>query len=273
MPNSRKILLVGCGKMGGAMLRGWLGNGFLANELVVVEPFEDAATALRSELSVSIVSSVEDLDDGYTPDVAVFAVKPQGMQEIVASYGGPLTSSAAVLSIAAGRDTYFFEQQLGDHVAIVRTMPNMPAAIGRGITAAFANANVTLEQRAICQSLLEAIGEVVWIKDEALIDPVTALSGSGSAYVFLLIECLARAGEAQGLPRETAEKLSRATVSGSGELARLSVETAETLRVNVTSPGGTTAAALDVLMSESGLGNLIDRAVAAATKRSQELGR
>ena len=251
---------------------GWVGRrGISAADVRVVEPFQKAAAALRAELSVSVVSSAEDLEDGCESDVVVFAVKPQGMEEIVHSYAGPLTKTAVVLSIAAGRNIEFFERHLGEDVAVVRTMPNTPAAVGRGITAACANANVNVDQRPVCQALLEAMGEVVWVEDEALIDPVTAVSGSGPAYVFLLIECLARAGEAQGLPPEISEKLARATVAGSGELAQLSDETAAELRVNVTSPGGTTAAALDVLMSDDGLDDLMSRAVAAATKRSREL--
>ena len=150
-------------------------------------------------------------------------------------------------------------------------MPNTPAAIGRGITAACANSAVSEGQRALCQTLLEAVGEVVWVEDEALLDPVTAVSGSGPAYVFLLIECLTRAGEAQGLPAATAARLAQATVAGAGELARLSEDGADVLRRNVTSPGGTTQAALEVLMSDQGLAPLMERAVDAATRRSREL--
>jgi pyrroline-5-carboxylate reductase len=271
MSKSLNILLVGCGKMGGAMLRGWLARGIDATAVRVVEPFDQAADALRTELSVPVVSAADELEPDYSSDIVVFAVKPQGMDEIVPAYAGSLTENAVVLSIAAGRNIGFFENHLGQGVAVVRTMPNTPAAVGRGITAACANAAVSADQRSACQSLLEAIGEVVWVGDEALIDPVTAVSGSGPAYVFWMIECLARAGEAQGLPADTAEKLARATVAGSGELARLSNESAETLRVNVTSPGGTTAAALEVLMADDGLAELMDRAVAAATRRSREL--
>ena len=271
MSESQNILLVGCGKMGGAMLRGWLAKGIDAAGVRVVEPFEEAASALREELGVTVVANADALDPGFVPDSVVFAVKPQGMDDIVPAYAGALTANAVVLSIAAGRNIGFFEKHLGQDVAVVRTMPNTPAAVGRGITAACANGAVSDDQRAHSQALLEAIGDVVWVADETLIDPVTAVSGSGPAYVFLMIECLARAGEAQGLPADTAEKLARATVAGSGELARLSDDTAETLRINVTSPGGTTAAALDVLMAEDGLGALMDRAVEAATKRSREL--
>ena len=271
MSNSQNILLVGCGKMGGAMLRGWLARGIDAASIRVVEPFEAAARALSDELSVTVVPSAADIGDGFAADFVVFAVKPQGMDDIVPEYADVAASGAAILSIAAGRNIAFFEKHLGCGAAVVRTMPNTPAAVGRGITAACANPNVTDAQKTACQSLLEAVGDVVWVDDESLIDPVTAVSGSGPAYVFLLIECLARAGEAQGLPADVAEKLARATVAGAGELARLSDDTAETLRVNVTSPGGTTAAALDVLMGDDGLAELMDRAVDAATRRSREL--
>jgi pyrroline-5-carboxylate reductase len=270
MSASQKILLVGCGKMGGAMLRGWLARGVATNNVCVVEPFADAAAALRQELSVAVVADAADIGQ-FSPDIVVFAVKPQGMDEIVPAYADYAANGAAFLSIAAGRTIAYFESHLGAQAAVVRTMPNTPAAVGRGITAACANGRVTDAQRGSCEILLEAVGEVVWVDDEALIDPVTAVSGSGPAYVFLLIECLARAGEAQGLPAEIAAQLARVTVAGSGELARQSDEAAGTLRQNVTSPGGTTAAALDVLMAEDGLQPLMDRAIDAATRRSREL--
>lgn len=257
--------------MGGAMLRGWLARGVSTSNIRVVEPFAEAAEALRAELSVTVVADAAEIGDDFSPSIVVFAVKPQGMDDIVPDYAKYASAGAAFLSIAAGRTIAYFEQHLGGAAAIVRTMPNTPAAVGRGITAACANTNVSDTQRDGCENLLEAVGEVVWVEDEALIDPVTAVSGSGPAYVFLLIECLARAGEAQGLPAETAAKLARATVAGSGELARQSDETAATLRQNVTSPGGTTAAALDVLMAEDGLQPLMDRAIEAATRRSREL--
>ena len=271
MSNPYKILLVGCGKMGSAMLRGWLAKGISPTNICVIEPHSEAVSALRSDSSVSVLSSPEELHADYDPNIIVFAVKPQGMEDILDHYCGDLTSTAVVLSIAAGRNIAFFEKIFGGGAAVVRTMPNTPAAIGRGITAACANNNVNSVQRAACQDLLEAIGDVVWVDDEALIDPVTAVSGSGPAYVFLMIECLAHAGVVQGLPLKIAKELALATVAGAGELARLSDEAAETLRVNVTSPGGTTAAALEVLMSEDGLGVLMDQAVEAATRRSREL--
>lgn len=266
-----KILLVGCGKMGGAMLRGWLARGVAISDVVVVEPFDEVAQALRDELGVVIAGGPDDLPDGFVPDVIVFAVKPQGMDDIVPAYADLASGGAVVLSIAAGRPISYFESGLGAGCAVVRTMPNTPAAVGRGITAACANAAVSESQRTVCQSLLEAVGAAVWVEDEALIDAVTAVSGSGPAYVFYMIECMTQAGIAEGLPAEIAEQLARATVAGSGELARQSDLPAGTLRQNVTSPGGTTAAALEVLMADDGLAPLMERAIAAAARRSREL--
>lgn len=271
MAARRKILLVGCGKMGSAMLRGWLTQGQAAEDVRGIEPAAELGASIAEELGIEVVTGPADLSPAFKPDIVVFAVKPQGMDEIVPGYRDIVGDGAVAMSIAAGRTIAFFETHLGDDAAIVRTMPNTPAAVGRGITAACANAHVTPDQRAACEKLLEAVGDAVWVDDEALIDPVTAVSGSGPAYVFLLIECLAEAGMRQGLPADVAAKLARATVAGSGELARQSSEDAGQLRINVTSPGGTTAAALDVLMADDGLGALMARAVEAATRRSREL--
>jgi len=259
------ILLIGCGKMGGALLAGWLDRGMSPTKIYVVEP------APVAQKDVALVKEFAALPKGLKPDVVVFAVKPQALDEIAPAYKSYAQSGAVTLSIAAGKTIAVFERHLGASSAIVRTMPNTPAAVGRGITVACANPHVSAAQRAVCQSLLEAVGEVAWVDDEALLDPVTAVSGSGPAYVFLLIECLAEAGVAAGLSAELAQRLARATVIGSGELARLSDEDAAQLRKNVTSPGGTTAAALDVLMGKDGLAELMKRAVAAATRRSREL--
>jgi pyrroline-5-carboxylate reductase len=272
MSESQNILLVGCGKMGGAMLRGWLSRGVSPENVRVIEPFADAAKALREELSVMVLDDIAALAPDFVPDVVVFAVKPQGMDDIVPSYAGFAAKGAVSLSIAAGRTISYFGTHLGDGAAVVRTMPNTPVAVGRGITAACANNHVSAAQRAACERLLEAVGDVVWVEQEEMIDAVTAVSGSGPAYVFLMIECMAKAGEAQGLPADIAAQLARATVAGSGELTRQSDEPASTLRQNVTSPGGTTAAALDVLMDDDdGLQPLMDRAIDAATRRSREL--
>ena len=265
----QKLLLVGCGKMGSALLGGWLGRDVSPESVTVIEPFDSGS--LNRKFGVSVVAEIAALDDAYRPNVITFAVKPHGMATIVPDYARFVRPEAVFLSIAAGRPIAFFEKHLGSHAAIVRSMPNTPAAVGRGITVACGNAHMTEDQRAACQVLLEAVGEVAWVDDESLLDPITAVSGSGPAYVFLLIETLAQAGVAAGLEPALAERLARATVTGSGELAHLSSDPAATLRENVTSPGGTTAAALDVLMAPNGLQELMTRAVDAATKRSREL--
>lgn len=258
-----KILLVGCGKMGSAMLSGWLDQGIKASDVVVVEPSAPA-------LGVAVVASESEIPADFAPDVVVLAVKPQVMAEALPPYAR--FGKAVFLSIAAGKPIAFFRSHLGASAAIIRAMPNTPAAVRRGITVCCPSPNVTAEQRGLCKSLLEAVGEVGWLEDEGLMDAVTAVSGSGPAYVFLLAETLAQAGINQGLPEDLAVRLARATVAGSGELLRQSSESASQLRKNVTSPGGTTAAALAVLMAENnGVPSLMNEAVAAATRRGKEL--
>lgn len=262
------LLLAGCGQMGGALLRGWRARG-LARRYVIVEPGPGAA-AFAGEADVTKLAVADQLPPDLSPDVIVFAVKPQVMGEVAPAYRRFAGGGTLFLSIAAGKTLGYFARQLGA-AAVVRAMPNTPAAIGRGIAIACANRAVAAPQRALAERLLGAVGEVGWVEDEALIDAVTAVSGSGPAYVFLLIECLAKAGVAAGLPEELAMRLARATVTGSGELARLSAEPAARLRESVTSPGGTTRAALDVLMAPDGLETLLTRAVLAAARRSREL--
>jgi pyrroline-5-carboxylate reductase len=266
------VVLAGAGKMGAALLAGWLVRGLAASDVTVQDPNLSAAAAdLQREHGFSVVPELGELPS--PPSVIVAAVKPQAMDAVfpaLAKHAGPAT---VVMSIAAGKSLASFERHLPPKTAVVRVMPNTPAAIGRGISGAVGNAHVTDRQKEICQSLLTAVGDVVWVKDEALIDAVTAVSGSGPAYVFLLAEALARAGEAAGLDAETSMQLARATVSGAGELLRRSESDPATLRRNVTSPGGTTAAALEVLMREkNGLQDLMTEAVQAAQKRSRELG-
>ncbi len=200
----------------------------------------------------------------------VFAVKPQVIDAVLPDYRRWVAPQTVFLSIVAGKTMAGIHRSLGD-AALVRAMPNTPAAIGRGITVACAGASVTPAQKQLCDGLLAAVGECAWVEDEALLDAVTAVSGSGPAYVFLLIEALAQAGEREGLPPELALRLARSTVAGSGELARISDQSPARLREDVTSPGGTTRAALDVLMAEGGLRELLAHAVAAATARSREL--
>jgi len=254
--------------MGTALLRGWVAAG-VASSCVVVEP-AGVPAGFGSAAEILWYSSPQELPAGLRPDAVVFAVKPQTADEVVANYRSWAGPETLFVSIVAGKTLAGLARRLG-RAAIVRTMPNTPAAIGRGITVACANPLVTIGQRQLCDRLLAAIGESAWVEDEALMDVVTAVSGSGPAYVFLLIEALAQAGQAEGLPFDLALQLARATVAGSGELARLSEESPAQLREDVTSPGGTTRAALDVLMAADGLEPLIRRAVAAAATRSREL--
>jgi pyrroline-5-carboxylate reductase len=262
------LVLVGCGKMGSALLRGWI-TAKAASRIMVIEP-EGPPTGLAGLAGVSWHRSPEELPGDAAPDAVILAVKPQVIDAILPDYSRWSKPQTLFVSIVAGKTIAGMIRHLGP-AALIRTMPNTPAAIGRGITVACANPRVTPEQRRLCDRLLAAAGESAWVEDEALLDAVTAVSGSGPAYVFLLIEALAEAAEASGLPPGLALRLARATVAGSGELARLSDESPARLRENVTSPGGTTRAALDVLMAKDGLAPLIKRAVAAAAARSREL--
>lgn len=268
-----KLVLVGAGKMGGAMLEGWLAGGLKASDVVVQDPApppEIAALLEKHSITRNETLNADDFD--RPPAVILMAVKPQIMDDIfpsVAPLAGPDT---VTLSIAAGKTIESFERQLAPERAVVRTIPNTPAAVGRGITACVGNAHATAKHRDVCTALLSAIGEVGWVDDESLIDVATAVSGSGPAYVFLLAECLAKAGAAAGLDKALAARLAEATVAGAGELMRQSDLPPATLRENVTSPNGTTYAALQVLMADAdGMGPLMQRAVDAATKRSREL--
>jgi pyrroline-5-carboxylate reductase len=264
----QSLVLIGCGKMGTALLRGWLA-GKAAARFDVVEP-EGPPPGLPEADGVAFHGHPDALPRDLDPAAVVFAVKPQIADAVVPDYRRFAGPGACFMSIIAGKPIAGLARHLGE-AAIVRTMPNMPAAIGRGITVACANAKVSAGQRQLCERLLAAIGESAWVEDEALLDPVTAVSGSGPAYVFLLIEALAEAGAAMGLPADLALRLAEATVAGSGELARIAAESPGQLRESVTSPGGTTRAALDVLMAADGLVPLFRRAVAAATARSREL--
>jgi pyrroline-5-carboxylate reductase len=262
------VLLVGAGKMGGAMLEGWLGQGLPPASLTVLDPAPSPEIlALASDKGFHLNPETTT----PPPQVAVLAVKPQVMDEVLAGVAAGVPSGAAVVSVAAGKTIANLARHFPEGQPIVRTIPNTPAAIGRGITVCVANAHVSAAQRVAAADLLAACGEVAWIDDEALMDAVTAVSGSGPAYVFLLAECLAEAGVAAGLSAELATQLARVTVSGAGELMHRSDLDASTLRKNVTSPGGTTEAALKVLMGEGGLSKLMTAAVAEATRRGKEL--
>lgn len=260
------IVLAGAGKMGGALLAGWLAQGCDPTRVVIIEPAPSAEIGALAGRGVRLNPTPQTTGAAAA---MVIAVKPQAFREVAPAlqpYIGPAT---AVVSVMAGITIATIAATCGGRV--VRTIPNTPAAIGHGITAAVPAADVTPAQRALADALIRATGAVEWIEDESLIDAITALSGSGPAYVFLLAEAMAQAGTAAGLPADLATRLARATVAGSGELLRRSDLDAATLRQNVTSPGGTTAAALAVLMADEGVPSLITRAVAAATKRSRDL--
>lgn len=261
------LALVGAGKMGGAMLEGWFALGLDPHNVVVLEPKPAEEIAALSMKGVALNPPAGAISNIGT---VVLAVKPQVAAEVMPSVAALTGAETLVLSIMAGKTLGFLQAGL-PKAAIVRAMPNTPAAIGRGITVAVPNSAVMPEQRQRANALLAASGAVEWISDESLMDAVTAVSGSGPAYVFLLAETLAQAGVAAGLPEALAAKLARDTVAGSGELLHRSPLDAATLRQNVTSPGGTTAAALDALMGADGLEPLMRRAVVAATKRSKEL--
>lgn len=263
-----KLLLVGCGKMGGAMLEGWLERGLKPADLAVIEPVE----AIQPKIAgAAIVGSIDALPAAFAPDLVVLAVKPQTMDVALPGLRRFAEAGATFLSIAAGKTLTYFRQHLGERTKLVRAMPNTPAAVRRGVTVCVAGAGVGQAERARCQELLSAVGTVDWVDDEGLMDAVTAVSGSGPAYVFLLAEAMAEAGIKAGLPAELATKLARGTVSGSGELLARSADSAAQLRINVTSPGGTTAEALKVLMAGDAIQPLFDRAIDAATRRSREL--
>ncbi|MFZ5732757.1 MAG: pyrroline-5-carboxylate reductase [Pseudomonadota bacterium] len=260
------LVLAGAGKMGGAMLTGWLAGGLDPTRVIVVDPFvTDDIRALEARGVRLNPSSSE------AASTLVVAVKPQNFQDAGPMLRGFTKPSTLVVSIMAGTTIASLEKVCGG--AVVRAMPNTPAAVGRGITVAVPAKGVTADQRTTADALLRATGGVEWVDDEALMDAVTAVSGSGPAYVFLLAEELAKAGVAAGLPQHLAMRLARETVSGSGELLRQSDLESAVLRQNVTSPGGTTAAALGVLMGDHGFNELMTKAVAAATARSKELAK
>jgi pyrroline-5-carboxylate reductase len=261
---ARGLVLLGCGKMGSAMLSGWLDRGLAPKAVSVIDP------APSDWVRSCGVTVNDDLPD--TPAIVLVAVKPQMMGDALPTVQGACDEDTLVVSVAAGTPIAAYEIAFGSDTPIIRAMPNTPAAVGRGITALFGNSAVTKAHMAQAEALLSAVGQTVQLETEAQMDAVTAVSGSGPAYVFYLIETLAAAGQAEGLPAELALNLARATVAGAGALAEASEEDPAQLRVNVTSPGGTTAAALAVLMDETGgFPALLRKAVTAAARRSREL--
>ena len=267
LPNS--LTLIGAGRMGGALLRGWLDLGVNPANVIVIDP---APAAEMQALCAQKGVALNPAPPHRAADVLVLAIKPQMLADAASELATHLGADTLVLSIMAGKTIADIATRLPAARAIVRSMPNTPAAVGRGVTGAVASGHILPAQRDCAQALLSAVGGVVWLSSEDLIDAVTAVSGSGPAYVFLLAEALTDAGEKAGLPREIAAQLARATVEGAGELMYREPETTPAqLRINVTSPGGTTAAALAVLMADDGMTELMTRAVAAAKRRAGEL--
>ena len=280
----QQITLLGCGKMGSAMLEGWLADTNLDANFTIIEPHQTHLGWLQGQKTVRLYAdcSAAIADGATVSTMIVLAVKPQMMDDAIANLGVMKHADCAYLSIAAGISTGWLKQRLGDAAIVIRAMPNTPAAIGKGITALYADApnqasnqppnQAPNQARNLASQLLAAVGQVVYVQDEALMDGVTALSGSGPAYVFLLVEAMTEAGIKAGLPDDLAAELAKATVCGAGALMAAVDAAPSILRENVTSKGGTTAAALAVLMADDGLASLMTKAVAAAKARSIELG-
>jgi len=261
------LTLIGAGKMGGAMLRGWLALGLPPAAVSIIESNPSPELlALCQEKAIALSATA-----AKPSEVLVLAVKPQGLEAALDTIKAAMSPETLLVSVLAGKTLANLGQRFGEGRAIVRTMPNLPASIGKGVTGAVANAAASEPQRAMTSALLEAVGTVEWLAKEDDIEALMAISGCGPAYVFYLVECLAAAGAAMGLAPELAMRLARATVEGSGALLAADPQDAATLRQNVTSPGGTTAAALEVLMGEAALKPLIEQAARAAKRRSQEL--
>ncbi|MGA1802474.1 pyrroline-5-carboxylate reductase [Rhizobium sp. HT1-10] len=266
--SSGPIVLVGAGNMGGALLTGWLKSGVAGSSVIVVDPGPSAP--MLTMIAEAGAKHATSLPEGIKAGVLFLALKPQVMEAVLPSLRHAVGPESVVVSVAAGKTLSFLELHLGQ-AAMVRAMPNTPAMVGRGVTGAYANAATDERRRQLVQNLLKVSGPVEWVPEEADIDAVTAVSGSGPAYVFYLVECMAEAGRKLGLQADLAMRLARETVAGAGELLHQLPDDASKLRQNVTSPGGTTAAALAVLMAEDGMQPLFDEAIAAARTRAQQL--
>lgn len=270
--NARGLVLLGCGKMGSAMLEGWLNAGISPDAVSVLDPYP---SDWLHDLAGRGLSLNADLPDA--PAICFIAVKPQMMGDALPRIRSLVSDGAertVFVSIAAGIPIASFKAVLGDNSVVIRAMPNTPAAVGKGITAIIGDDLAREDELALAQTMLSAIGQTLRLENEGQMDAVTAVSGSGPAYVFHLIETLAAAGLAEGLPKDMAMQLALATVAGAGALAETADDDPAQLRINVTSPAGTTAAALDVLMDrQSGFPDLLQRAVHAAAERSRELAK
>ncbi|HEV7260613.1 MAG TPA: pyrroline-5-carboxylate reductase [Bosea sp. (in: a-proteobacteria)] len=268
-PLPQSLVLIGAGKMGGAMLEGWLRIGMNPAGISLIDPKpSDEMAALAAEKGMAINPDPHSL---ASVEVLVLATKPQMLDTAAPAVQALIRPHTLLISILAGKTLGDLSARLPNANAVIRAMPNLPASVQRGATAAAAGPGVTSAQRAMADALLGSIGTVEWLESEGLIDAVTAVSGSGPAYVFHLVECLAAAGKIAGLPDDIAERLARATIEGAGEMLHQSPLSPATLRQNVTSPAGTTAAGLEVLMAEDGLKPLMIKTVAAAKRRAGEL--
>ena len=266
------LVLVGCGKMGGALLRGWLSRGVPGKDVFVIDPAPRDLADVQAR-GVSVLTSFAALPPDLKPGMILLAIKPQFMDEALPAYRRFADQGAVFLSIAAGKTVAYLKEKLGPKAVVIRSMPNTPAAVGRGMSVILRDPKVAPATLDLCGQLLSAVGEIGWIDEEDQINAVTAVSGGGPAYVFLLIECLAEAGRAAGLPADLAMQLARETVVGSGELAHQSSETATQLRQAVMSPKGTTLEAINILMAPDGLQPLMNKAIAAATRRGREIAK
>lgn len=265
------LVLVGAGKMGAAMLEGWLGAGLASSAITVLDPApSEAVRALARQHGFSLLTDNTHADVKLS-EVVVLAIKPQMLDQAAATFSPWVGPQTLIVSVLAGKTVANVTARLPQADKVVRAMPNLPASVLQGMTGCYAAPAVTSAQKALSQRLLEAVGAVEWVAEEHLIDSVTSVSGSGPAYVFLLVECMTQAGICEGLPEDVAAKLARKTIEGAGELLRQSDLSPATLRQNVTSPGGTTAAALEVLMADDGLAPLMEKAVHAARLRAEAL--
>ncbi len=267
MTTPHSLLLVGCGKMGSALLERWKHSQAMQRFDII-----DPSHIQKNEPNIFWHKNSETLAANYAPDVIILAVKPQQLESILPAYKLRFAGSTPLyISIAAGKTLGFYSHHLGEHVHVVRAMPNTPALVGQGITVLCAAPTLPASAKKIAGDLLKAVGSVEWLEDELLMDAVTSISGCGPAYVFLFIEGLIKAGMAAGLDEHLAKSLALQTVSGSLELAKHSPKSMEQLRIDVASPGGATEAALGVFMQENRLHQVIKEAVLAAKKRSKEL--
>lgn len=265
--NEKSILLVGCGNMGGAILRGWLNSGIDEEHITVLGNSPEGKARIRTEFGVNVRDSIEDIKED--PDVIMFGVKPQIITKIIKPFSR--FSNSSFLSIIAGKTTGFFEEYLGKDKAIIRSMPNLPSTIMQGATGCYANKNVTATQKELADRLLKVVGTVVWANDESHMDIITGISGSGSAYVFYIIESMIEAATELGLDADSAKDLVTQTLIGGAMMARQSDKDVGKLRKEVTSPNGTTQAALEVLMKDGALKDILKNTVKAANDRSKEL--